>query len=136
MAARSQSPLSPDQWRTRARYSDKHSVFRVAKQGAKSGQYVDSYEFPEGRLKFRWEGVLRPYTAFDKDQRVTHAAVTEDKRLGAVLDDIKAQQEKAPPTRRHASKQATPYVPNGRRNAKGWNFNLARPVQPAQDSDT
>ena len=68
------------------------------------GQYVDSYEFPDGRLEFRWKGVSLPYTAFDKDQRVTHAAVTENKRLGAVLDHIKSEQEKAPP-KRHRPKQ-------------------------------
>lgn len=36
-----------------------------------------------------------PYTVFDKEQRVTHTAVTENKRLGEVLTWIKAQQDEA-----------------------------------------
>lgn len=61
------------------------------------GKYVDSYEYPDGRLEFRWKGVSLPYSAFDKDQRVTHAAITENKHLGAVLEFIKAEQDKRPP---------------------------------------
>lgn len=37
---------------------------------------------------------------FDKDQRVTHAAITENKRLGAVLERIKEMQDAAPPNAR------------------------------------
>jgi len=90
------------------------------------GKYVDSYAFPDGRLEFRWQGVSLPYSVFDKDQRVTHAAITENKHLSAVLEHIKAEQYKAPPKPRRAGKQATVYVPNGRRNAEGWNSKLAR----------
>jgi hypothetical protein len=61
------------------------------------GKYVDSYAYPEGRLEFRWKGVSLPYSVFDKDQRVTHAAITENKHLSAVLEHIKTEQEKAPP---------------------------------------
>lgn len=149
-------------------YSDKHTVFRVASQGAKSGhgmtqfgralnelnieilcanasqakgrveranrtlqdrlvkelrlpgKYVDSFEFPDGRHEFRWKRVSLPYAVFDKDQRVTHAAITENKRLSAVLEHIKAEQDKAPPKKRRAGKQRTKYTPTGRRN-EGWN---------------
>ena len=89
------------------------------------GKYVDSYAFPDGRLEFRWKGVSLPYSAFDKDQRVTHAAITENKHLSAVLEHIKAEQEKAPPKARPAGKQRSRYTPNGRRN-DGWNSKLAR----------
>lgn len=84
------------------------------------GKYVDSYEYPDGRLDFRWKGVSLPYSVFDKDQRVTHAAITENKRLGAVLEFIKEEQDKAPPKKRRAGKQRSRYKPNGRRN-DGWN---------------
>ena len=84
------------------------------------GKYVDSYEFPDGRLEFRWKGVSLPYSVFDKDQRVTHAAITENKHLSAVLEHIKAEQEKAPPKKRRAGKQRSRYEPTGRRN-DGWN---------------
>jgi len=89
------------------------------------GKYVDSYEFPDGRLEFRWKGVSLPYSAFDKDQRVTHAAITENKHLSAVLEYIKAEQDKAPPKKRRAGKQRTRYEPTGRRN-DGWNTLTAR----------
>ncbi len=61
------------------------------------GKYVDTYAFPDGRFDVRWKGHSLPYTVFDKDQRVTHAAVTENKRLGAVLAYIKEEQKKSPP---------------------------------------
>ena len=84
------------------------------------GKYVDSYEFADGRLEFRWKGVSLPYSVFDKDQRVTHAAITENKHLSAVLEHIKAEQDKAPPKKRRAGKQRSRYEPTGRRNT-GWN---------------
>lgn len=84
------------------------------------GKYVDSYEYPDGRLEFRWKGVSLPYSVFDKDQRVTHAAITENKHLSAVLEHIKAEQDKTPPKKRRAGKQRSRYTPNGRRN-DGWN---------------
>lgn len=84
------------------------------------GKYVDSYEYPDGRLEFRWKGVSLPYSVFDKDQRVTHAAITENKRLSAVLEHIKAEQDKTPPKKRRAGKQRSRYKPTGRRN-DGWN---------------
>lgn len=80
------------------------------------GKYVDSYAFPDGRLEFRWQGVSLPYSIFDKDQRVTHAAITENKHLSAVLEHIKAEQDKVPPKPRRAGKQKTRYEPTGRRN--------------------
>lgn len=89
------------------------------------GKYVDSYEFPDGRLEFRWKGVSLPYSVFDKDQRVTHAAITENKHLSAVLEYIKAEQDKAPPKKRRAGKQRSRYEPTGRRN-DGWNSLAAR----------
>jgi len=90
------------------------------------GKYVDTFAFPDGRLEIRSKGVSLPYSAFDKDQRVTHAAVTENKRLGAVLEHIKAVQEQdKPPKKKPAGKQRSRYTPNGRRN-DGWNSKLAR----------
>lgn len=84
------------------------------------GKYVDTYQFADGRLDVRWKGVPLPYSVSDKDQRVTHAAITENKHLSAVLESIKAEQDKAPPKTRRAGKQRTRYTPTGRRN-DGWN---------------
>jgi hypothetical protein len=52
---------------------------------------IGEYPFPDGGFEVRWKGASIPYSIFDKDQRVTHAAITENKRLGAVLEHIKAE---------------------------------------------
>jgi hypothetical protein len=57
------------------------------------GRYVETYAYADGRLDVRWKGYSLPYTVFDKDQRVTHAAITENKRLGELLAYIKERQE-------------------------------------------
>ena len=61
------------------------------------GQYVETYAFADGRLEVRWKGMSLPYRVFDKDQRVTHAAITENKRLGEVLAFIKERQDQPSP---------------------------------------
>ncbi len=45
---------------------------------------VEIYDFPDGRLEVRWKGRSLPYSAFDKLQRVSHAAIVENKRLGEI----------------------------------------------------
>ena len=89
------------------------------------GKYVDTFAFPDGRFEVRWKGVSLPYSVFDKDQRVTHAAITENKHLSAVLEHIKAEQEQSAPKKRRAGKQRSRYEPTGRRN-DGWNSKLAK----------
>ncbi|NEI59872.1 ISNCY family transposase, partial (plasmid) [Rhizobium leguminosarum] len=58
-----------------------------------AGRYVETYAYADGRLDVRWKGYSLPYKVFDKDQRVTHAAIIENKRLGDVLAYIKERQE-------------------------------------------
>jgi transposase len=60
------------------------------------GKIVEIYDFPDGRLEVRWKGRPLPYSAFDKLQRVSHAAIVENKRLGEVLAWIKEQQDRQP----------------------------------------
>jgi len=79
------------------------------------GKYVDSYLFADGRLDFRWKGISLPYSAFDKDQRVTHAAIVENKRLSAVLEQIKQEQGESFPRQHRAGRQRTKYIPTGRK---------------------
>jgi transposase len=79
------------------------------------GTYVDVCEFADGRLQVRARGVVLPHTVFDKNQRVTHAAITENKHLGAALAWIKSEQDKTPPkvtTKRTSARNA--YVKTGR----------------------
>ena len=60
------------------------------------GKMVEINDFPDGRLEVRWKGISLPYSAFDKLQRVSHAAIVENKRLGEILAWIKEQQDGRP----------------------------------------
>ena len=57
------------------------------------GQYVELYDYPDRPLEVRWKGVSLPYRVFEKDRRVSHAAVVENKRLSHALSLVKLQQE-------------------------------------------
>jgi transposase len=63
------------------------------------GHYVDTYAFADGRLELRWKGEALSYRAFDKDQRVLHTDIVENKRLSAVLAQVKEMQDSQPPPR-------------------------------------
>ncbi|MCP1167151.1 ISNCY family transposase [Limimaricola litoreus] len=91
------------------------------------GKYADTYEFPDGRIQVRHKGIVLPCSIFDPhQQRVTHAAITENKHLGAVLAHIKRQQDKAAVTPEVRPESArTGYRKTGRRNT-GWNSKLAQ----------
>jgi Helix-turn-helix domain len=80
-----------------------------------AGQYVDTYAFADGRLEVRWNGMSLPYQAFDKDQRVSHAAIVENKRLGEVLACIKSQQELRSPPRLKTNSERIGYQKTGRK---------------------
>ena len=56
------------------------------------GQYVELYDYPDRPLEVRWKGVSLPYRVFEKDRRVSHAAVIENKRLSHALALVKLQQ--------------------------------------------
>lgn len=81
------------------------------------GKYVETYEFPDGRFEVRWQGVALPHRVFDKKQRVTHAAIVENKRLSEALAWVKARQDAIEPVRTKTSSEAHGYVPRpkGRR---------------------
>lgn len=81
------------------------------------GKYVETYEFPDGRLEVRWKGVTLPYRLFDKKQRVTHTAIVENKRLSEALAWVKARQDEIRPVRTKTNSEAGGYIarPKGRR---------------------
>ena len=58
-----------------------------------AGQYVEIYDFADRPLEVRWKGHLLPYRVFSKDQRVSHTAIVENKRLRHALATVKAQQD-------------------------------------------
>jgi len=80
-----------------------------------AGRYVETYAYADGRLDVRWKGHSLPYTVFDKDQRVTHAAITENKRLGDVLAYIKERQEQQDKPKVKSNSDKNGYKPRGRK---------------------
>jgi hypothetical protein len=86
------------------------------------GRYVETYAYADGRLDVRWKGHSLPYKVFDKDQRVTHAAITENKRLGDVLAYIKARQEQLPAPKVRTNSEKNGYTPRGRKPGRKTDF--------------
>jgi hypothetical protein len=82
------------------------------------GRYVETYAFADGRLEVRWKGHALSYRVFDKDQRVTHAAITENKRLGDVLAYIKERQDQRPPPKVKTNSEKTGYKPRGAKRGR------------------
>lgn len=78
------------------------------------GKYVDLYEFPDGRLEVRSQDRLLPYRVFSKDQRVSHTAVVENKRLSHALTIIKAQQDRKLEPKIQTNSQKIGYKKNPR----------------------
>lgn len=86
------------------------------------GRYVETFAYADGRLDVRWKGHSLPYRVFNKDQRVTHAAITENKRLSDVLAYIKAQQDQpvAPDVKTNSAKNG--YKPRGGKPGRRTDF--------------
>ncbi|TBC38696.1 ISNCY family transposase [Rhizobium ruizarguesonis] len=104
------------------------------------GRYVETYAYADGRLDVRWKGHSLPYKVFDKDQRVTHAAITENKRLGDVLAYIKARQEQLPAPKVRTNSEKNGYTPRGRKPGRKTDFMndpavIARRRQALSDLD-
>ena len=79
-----------------------------------AAHYVELYDFPGGPLEVRWKGRALPYRVFSKDQRVSHTAVVENKRLGQALALVKAQQDLKLATKVMTNSEKTGYKRNPR----------------------
>ncbi|RWY81258.1 ISNCY family transposase, partial [Rhizobium sp. WSM1325] len=104
------------------------------------GRYVETYAYADGRLDVRWKGHSLPYKTFDQDQRVTHAAITENKRLGDVLAYIKERQEQLPAPKVRTNSEKNGYTPRGRKPGRKTDFMndpavIARRRQALSDLD-
>jgi hypothetical protein len=65
-----------------------------------AGQRVQVFDYPDGRLAIRHQGLDLPYTIFDQVRQVEQGAVVEHKRLDAVLASIREQQLRHPERQR------------------------------------
>jgi hypothetical protein len=61
------------------------------------GKFVDIYQYGCGRIQVRANGVVLPHSILNPERRINHAAITENKRLSAVLAHIKPEQYKPAP---------------------------------------
>jgi hypothetical protein len=86
------------------------------------GKYVETYAYADGRLDVRWKGHSLSYQMFDKDQRVTHAAITENKRLGDVLAYIKERQDQQTKPAVKTNSEKIGYKPTGKKPGKRTDF--------------
>ena len=57
------------------------------------GKYIDVYELADGRVQVRANGVAIPFSILNPERRVTHAAITANKHLSAILTQVKADQD-------------------------------------------
>ena len=87
-----------------------------------AGRYVETYAYADGRLDVRWKGHSLPYRTFDKDQQVTHAAITENKRLSDVLTYIKERQEQQPKPVVKTNSEKNGYKQRGRKPGRKTDF--------------
>jgi len=71
------------------------------------GRRCRVHEYYDGRVELRYEGRYLPFTVFDEQRRVTQGAIVANKRLGAVLATIQADQR-----RRDEEALASPRVRN------------------------
>jgi hypothetical protein len=56
------------------------------------GRRCRVHEYFDGRIEFRYEGRCLPFVAFEEQRRVSRGDIVANKRLGAVLAQIKADQ--------------------------------------------
>lgn len=81
-----------------------------------AGKYLEVFDFADGRVELRWNGISLPYSVFEKDQRVVHATVVENKRLTEALAMVRAMQAQSPLAPKvKTSSEKEGYISTGRK---------------------
>ncbi len=65
------------------------SPFRTRKL---MNQYIEVYEYPDGRIELRANGISLPYRRYDRLSEIDQGAVVEHKRLSHVLQVAQCMQ--------------------------------------------
>jgi hypothetical protein len=75
-----------------------------------AGKKVEVVNYPDGRFAVQFNGATLGFKVFDKIQTVPPGAIVDNKRLSAVLEQIKAQQASYPAgqQRGHVARQRPP----------------------------
>ena len=58
---------------------------------------VTVYDFPNGRIEVRHQGLALPYRTFDRITRIDQGAIVENKRISEALELCRAMQAELPP---------------------------------------
>jgi transposase len=66
------------------------------------GKYVEVYEYPDGRIEVRADGIALPYITYDRLSEIDQGAIVENKRLGHVLQVAQAVQQQRDDRRSHS----------------------------------
>lgn len=53
------------------------------------GKYIEVWHYPDGRKELRLNGVVLPYSTYDRLQKIDQGAIVDNKRLGRTLEFIK-----------------------------------------------
>lgn len=97
-----------------------------------AGKYVEVFDFGDGLVELRWQGQSLPYRVFEKDQRVIHASVVENKRLTealAMARKLQARSQPAPKVKTSSEKEG--YVSTGRKPGRGPDSPYRKPPAEA-----
>ncbi|KLE99864.1 hypothetical protein YA25_22345 [Klebsiella aerogenes] len=58
------------------------------------GKYIEVWHYPDGRKELRLNGVVLPYSTYDRLQEIDQGAIVDNKRLERTLEFIKLVQDK------------------------------------------
>lgn len=98
-----------------------------------AGKYIEVFDFGDGRVELRWQGLSLPYRVFEKDQREIHASVVENKRLTEALAMAKSLRDKTLPAPKvKTSSEKGGYMPTGRKRGRRLDSAYRQPAAPAQ----
>ena len=71
------------------------------------GQYIDVFDYPDGRIEIRADGSTLPYVRYDRLPQVDQGAIVENKRLGHALQVANLVQQQRDNRRSHSSPART-----------------------------
>jgi hypothetical protein len=70
-------------------------------------KYLEVYEYPDGRIEIRADGVALPYVPYDRLPDIDQGAIVENKRLGQVLRVAQLMQAQRDSRRSHCAPART-----------------------------
>jgi len=77
------------------------------------GRYLETWSYVDGLLDVRWQVHSLSYRDFDKDQRVTRAAITENSGSSDVLAYIKERGSSLPSPKAKTNNEKNRCTPRG-----------------------